>query len=97
MMHEMGSMIWGMGVIWLIVVVALVLAAAATGLVALPVRIHGDAMPSPPHKRTDRSRSALPITETELSAIASAATIGLSKSPSDGYSTPAAIGTPATL
>ena len=37
MMHEMGSMMWGMGVIWLIVVVALVLAAAA--LVKSPMGI----------------------------------------------------------
>jgi hypothetical protein len=29
MMHDMGSMMWGMGFVWLIVIVVLVLAAAA--------------------------------------------------------------------
>jgi len=29
MMHDMGSMMWGMGLVWLIVIVVLVLAAAA--------------------------------------------------------------------
>src|SRR3954470_19997877 len=42
-------------------------------------------------------RKALPITETELSDIASAATIGLSSKPTKGYSTPAASGTPMAL
>ena len=36
------------------------------------------------HSRTPRSRSALPITETELNAIASAAMIGLSIRPNAG-------------
>jgi hypothetical protein len=36
------------------------------------------------YNRTPRSRSAFPITETELSAIASAATIGLSVTPNAG-------------
>lgn len=49
------------------------------------------------YNRTPRSRSALPITETELNDIASAATIGLSNNPNDGYSTPAAIGIPIAL
>lgn len=44
-----------------------------------------------------RSRSAFAITETELSDIAPAASIGLSKIPNAGYSAPAAIGTPAAL
>lgn len=47
--------------------------------------------------RMPRRRNALAITETELSAIAAAATIGLSNSPRLGYSTPAASGTPAAL
>ena len=42
-------------------------------------------------------RSALPMTLTEDSAMASAATMGESSSPNTGYSTPAAIGTPAAL
>ena len=29
MMHDMGSMVWGMGLVWLIVIIVLVLAAAA--------------------------------------------------------------------
>jgi hypothetical protein len=29
MMHDMGSMMWGMGLVWLIIIVVLVLAAAA--------------------------------------------------------------------
>ena len=44
-----------------------------------------------------RSRSALPITDTELRLIAAAASIGLSRIPNAGYRTPAAIGTPRTL
>ena len=44
-----------------------------------------------------RSRSALPITDTELKVIAALAIIGLSSSPKNGYSTPAAIGTPSDV
>ena len=44
-----------------------------------------------------RSRRALPITETELRLIAALAIIGLSSSPKNGYSTPAASGMPTTL
>ncbi len=44
-----------------------------------------------------RNRSALPITDTELKVMAALAMMGLSKSPKNGYSTPAAIGTPSTL
>ena len=36
------------------------------------------------HSRTVRNRRALPMTDTELSAIARAATIGLSSSPNAG-------------
>jgi hypothetical protein len=43
---------------------------------------------------TARSRRALPITDTELSAIAAAAITGDSRTPATGYSTPAATGTP---
>ena len=43
------------------------------------------------------SRSALATTDTELRLMASAATIGLSRSPVAGYSTPAASGTPIAL
>lgn len=44
-----------------------------------------------------RSRSALITTEKELNVIAAAAIMGLSSSPKNGYSTPAAIGTPSKL
>ena len=44
-----------------------------------------------------RSRSALPMTETELKLMAAAAIIGERSSPKNGYSAPAAIGTPAAL
>ena len=44
-----------------------------------------------------RNRKALLMTETELKLIAAAARIGLSSHPKNGYSTPAAIGTPIEL
>ena len=44
-----------------------------------------------------RRRSELPITDTEDSAIAAEAMIGLSNQPVNGYNTPAASGTPAAL
>lgn len=44
-----------------------------------------------------RNRSEFAITDTELKLMAAAAMIGDSKSPKNGYSTPAAIGTPAAL
>jgi hypothetical protein len=37
------------------------------------------------------------MTDTELKLIAAAAIIGLRSSPMNGYSTPAAMGTPAAL
>ena len=46
---------------------------------------------------TRRSRSALAMTETELNVIAALAIIGLRGSPNHGYSSPAAMGTPARL
>ena len=49
------------------------------------------------YSRARRSLSALPMTETELKLIAAAAIIGDSSRPKNGYSTPAAIGTPAEL
>ena len=50
------------------------------------------------HNEMRRSRSAFPITETELKLIAAAAIIGFSNKPKgNGYTTPAAIGTPRTL
>jgi len=45
----------------------------------------------------DRNRRAFRITETELKLMAAAATIGFSSQPVNGYKTPAARGTPATL
>jgi len=49
------------------------------------------------HSSNRRSRSALPITETELSVIAALAQIGLISRPRNGYRTPAATGTPIAL
>ena len=46
---------------------------------------------------TRLSRNALPMTLTEESAIAAAAMMGESMTPRNGYSTPAAMGTPAAL
>ena len=46
---------------------------------------------------TPRSRSALATTDTDEKLIASAASIGLSRRPNTGYSTPAATGTPSAL
>ncbi len=46
---------------------------------------------------TRRSRSALPITDTELKDMAAAAIMGDSRMPKNGYSTPAAMGTPRLL
>src|SRR5258705_13433238 len=45
----------------------------------------------------ERSRSELVITDTELRLIAAAASIGDNTTWNTGYSTPAAIGTPAEL
>lgn len=49
------------------------------------------------YNATRRNRSALLTTDTELKLIASAATIGESIQPSQGYSAPAASGTPMPL
>ena len=49
------------------------------------------------YSRTARSRRALPITDTELSAMAAAAITGDSRMPATGYRTPAATGTPMAL
>src|SRR5262245_4190679 len=46
---------------------------------------------------TLRSRSAFAITETELNVMAALAIMGLRSRPSEGYRTPAAMGTPSTL
>ena len=47
--------------------------------------------------RALRKRSALVITDTELKLMASAAIMGDSSQPVNGYSTPAASGTPNAL
>ncbi len=62
-------------------------------------RFTADAPPSrPPHpSQTRRSRSALLITDTLLKLIAAAAIMGLSRMPKNGYSAPAATGTPRLL
>src|SRR5208282_4332096 len=44
-----------------------------------------------------RNLNEFEITDTELKLIAAAARIGLSSSPKNGYSTPAATGTPSEL
>lgn len=49
------------------------------------------------YKRAPRSRSAFPMTDTELKAIAALAIMGLRSSPTIGYAMPAAIGTPSVL
>ena len=49
------------------------------------------------YNSTRRSRSALPMTDTELNVIAALATIGLRRIWKAGYSTPAARGTPRAL
>ncbi len=55
-------------------------------------RPHGSSIRPPPrrarrdarHSRTRRSRSALPITDTELKVMAALAIMGLSSSPNEG-------------
>lgn len=49
------------------------------------------------HTSARRRRRALPTTETELKLMAAAAITGDKSSPKNGYSTPAAIGTPKVL
>src|SRR5215471_12182284 len=49
------------------------------------------------HNLTVRNRNEFVITDTELKLIAAAARIGLKSQPKNGYSTPAAIGTPTEL
>lgn len=46
---------------------------------------------------TFRNRNEFKITDTELKLMAAAARIGLRRQPKNGYSTPAAMGTPSTL
>ena len=53
--------------------------------------------PADAHSRTVLNRIALPITLTDDSAMAAAAMIGDSRMPKNGYSTPAATGTPSAL
>jgi hypothetical protein len=49
------------------------------------------------HSFTRLNRKAFVITDTELKLIAAAAMIGDSNKPKNGYSNPAAIGTPSML
>lgn len=49
------------------------------------------------HMASRRSRSAFPMTDTELRLMAAAAMMGDSSRPKAGYRTPAAMGTPAVL
>jgi hypothetical protein len=53
--------------------------------------------PGTTYTSTRRNRNAFAITETELKLMAAAAIIGLNNHPKNGYSTPAAIGTPSEL
>src|SRR5437868_1239317 len=71
------------------------LALAACHAAVPPSTIRGARETS--YSRARRSRSALPITDTELALIAALAIIRLSRRPNTGYSTPAAIGTPSRL
>lgn len=50
-----------------------------------------------PYSFTFLNRSALVITDTELSVMAALAIIGLRVHPKNGYSNPAAMGTPSVL
>ena len=68
------------------VVAALAMSLSSVSVIANALRL-----------RAARRRSALAMTDTELSDIASAATTGLSRMPNAGYSTPAAIGMPSAL
>src|SRR5579884_4129000 len=54
-------------------------------------------LPELPYSFTFLNRSALLITDTELKLMAAAAKIGLRRIPKNGYSTPAATGTPIAL
>jgi len=49
------------------------------------------------YRRMRRSRSALVMTDSELMVIAALAQIGLISTPTNGYNTPAATGTPIVL
>ena len=49
------------------------------------------------HSLTFRSRSALPMTDTELKLMAAPAMMGLRSKPKNGYSKPAAMGIPSAL
>jgi hypothetical protein len=49
------------------------------------------------YNSTRLSLSELPITETELKLMAAAAIMGDNSIPTNGYNTPAAMGTPAVL
>lgn len=71
--------------------------ASLVGCVSARPRLTQRGQVSPPHTRVRRSRSAFPITDTELNAIAAAAIVGVRSAPKNGYSTPAAIGTPRLL
>jgi hypothetical protein len=64
----------------------------APGPIAVPKRA-----PASAHKVARRKRSALAMTDTELTAIAALASMGLRSKPNSGYATPAAIGTPKAL
>jgi len=61
---------------------------------------HVEMYPSIPrasYRPARRRRSAFAITVTELNVMAALAIIGLSSTPKEGYSAPAATGTPSTL
>lgn len=59
-----------------------------------PLDMHGNRAP---YRSTLRNRRAFEITETELNVIAALANMGLSNTPTNGYRTPAATGTPTRL
>ena len=72
-------------------------ASAGEGLFSAPSPAPRERVGVRAYSRTVLRRSALPITLTDDSAIAAAAITGDNRIPNTGYSTPAAIGTPAAL
>ena len=67
------------------------------GGLGLPKALRETSCPTMGHRGSDRRRSALTTTDTELSDMARAATAGLSTMPNAGKSAPAAMGTPMAL
>ena len=69
----------------------------ANRAVFVPAKADGRSIPTPPYIFTERSLSALPITDTDDRLMAAAAKIGEIRMPRNGKRIPAATGTPAAL